>query len=625
MISLKSPKLLSLFLIVFLLFSCSKDSDLLSDLVLKDENGELVSIKNIQNDYFEIKNTSIVLDVLENDNYESLDNVQITKVSNPINGIVEINENKTITYTIINSEDTTQEDTTQEDTTQEDTTQEDTTQEDTTQEDTTQEDTTQEDATSEPNVSTDTFTYTTEVTNEDNTITTEEATVTVEIVNTNTSEDNVNEENSSQSYEDGYFVTSYGNSSNDGSSENHPWSIQHAINVAQAGDIVYVKAGDYGHVELLQYNSGTSENPIKFIGYHNTPGDISTDSNPSYSYGDSYDDLHLPKFSGNGNGISFKIQGENVHLENFVLANYDAGIVSSGNHNLVKNFIVFNVGNQNSDEYNGFGIRVSGYGVKVENSFVLNAGAEGITIRESENARVLNCSVYSDNTINPTDYYILFNGNVRNSLIQNSTVYRGEGLHHPGHGLVFKDGPQYNTIRNSKVVNTNIEMNYGNVAFNTIESTTLTGSYYSSGDTAGGIELNNGAHDNTFNDINVSGTWGGVRFKDYYDGSSPNDLVNAGHHNTFNRITISNCQEAILMDEFGHEYGGETHDNTFDDCSISNCQSLIRVYRPNSNFKISNTSIDNVSELKDENKSFTLNANTIFENCTTTNTNFTLP
>ncbi len=447
-----------------------------------------------------------------------------------------------------------------------------------------------------------------------------------ESIDPNDSENDENDENDPKLCENGYFVTSYGTSDNDGSSENKSWSIQHAIAVAQAGDIIYVKSGDYGNIELLQTNNGTADNPIKFIGYNNTICDISSNETSSYSYGDSYDDLPLPKFSGDGSGTSFNITGEHVHIENFILKNFNIGILSSGDNNIVKNFIVLNMGNQNENNYTGFGIRAIGSDITVENCFVLNAGAEGITIQESENAKVLNCSVYSDNIINPTDYYILFNGNVRNSLIQNSVAHREKDLHHPGHGLIFKNGPQYNTIRNSKVVNTNIEMNFGNVAFNTIESTTLTGSYYNSGDTAGGIELNNGAHHNTYNDITVSGTWGGVRFKDYRDGTNnPNDLVNAGHHNTFNRITISNCQEAILMDDYGHEYGGETHDNTFNDCAISNCQSLFRVHRPNSNFKIANTSIDNVDELKDENKSFTLNPNTIFENCTTTNTNFSLP
>ncbi|WP_299435359.1 hypothetical protein [uncultured Maribacter sp.] len=613
MSNLKAPKSISLLFIFLILFSCSKDSDLLSDLVLKDENGQITDIKRIQDDYFQINTTSIVLDVLENDNLTNLENVKIVKVSNPINGIVSINENKTITYSISSQQETPQQETPQQETPQQETPQQETPQQETPQQETPQQETPQQETNT-----TDTFTYTTEVTNEDNSVTTEEATVTIEVNRNNNSED------TPTSFENGYYVTSYGNSNNDGSSENHPWSIQHAINVAKAGDIVYVKAGDYGHLELLQYNNGTSENPIRFIGYNNTPGDISSNGSPSYSYGDSFEDLNFPKFSGNGNGISFKISGRNVHLENFVLSNFETGIVSSGDNNTIKNFIVFNMGNLNGNDYNGFGIRGIGNSIKIEDCFILNAGAEGITIRESENARILNCSVYSDNSTNPTDYYILFHGNVTNSLIQNSTVYRGEGLHHPGHGLVFKDGPQYNTIKNSTVINTNIEMNYGNVAFNTIESTTLRGSFYNSGDTAGGIELNNGAHDNTFNDMNVSGTWGGVRFKDYYDGNSPNDLVNAGHHNTFNRITITNCQEAILMDEFGHEYGGETHDNTFNDCSISNCQSLIRVYRPNSNFKIANTTIDNVGELKDENKSFRLNDNTIFENCITINTNFSL-
>ncbi|NHF61545.1 hypothetical protein FK220_019490 [Flavobacteriaceae bacterium TP-CH-4] len=161
-----SPVVMLYFFVFFVSISCTKDSDLLSDYVSTELQPDLVFKTFVVDDRFSTTpETSITVDVLENDTFSDEANVKIIGVSEPANGTVEINEDKTITYTP-NPPD---ENDTTADTTDTTDTSDDTTD---TPEDTT--DTTEE--------TTDTFTYTTEVVNEDETVTVEEGTVTVEII-----------------------------------------------------------------------------------------------------------------------------------------------------------------------------------------------------------------------------------------------------------------------------------------------------------------------------------------------------------------------------------------------------------------------------------------------------------
>lgn len=99
---IKTLKLLTyscIFILSFLqLTSCSKDSDLLSDYVVNQDND--ISLQSyIVNDVFNISSSdNIVLDVLNNDNFNELNNVTISETSLAENGNVVINANNTLTY-----------------------------------------------------------------------------------------------------------------------------------------------------------------------------------------------------------------------------------------------------------------------------------------------------------------------------------------------------------------------------------------------------------------------------------------------------------------------------------------------------------------------------------------------
>jgi len=87
-------------LILIFQFSCSKDSDLLTDYVLADS----LDSKNIANlvvdDTYQVSlSGSMVLDVLANDTFENEAEVVIAETSTPTNGTVIINNDETLTYT----------------------------------------------------------------------------------------------------------------------------------------------------------------------------------------------------------------------------------------------------------------------------------------------------------------------------------------------------------------------------------------------------------------------------------------------------------------------------------------------------------------------------------------------
>lgn len=83
-----------------LITSCSKDSDLLSEYVIQDNQN--TSLKNVLvNDTFTTTyNSTIILDVLANDNITNIENIKITSTTNPKFGAIEILEDNTLKFVV---------------------------------------------------------------------------------------------------------------------------------------------------------------------------------------------------------------------------------------------------------------------------------------------------------------------------------------------------------------------------------------------------------------------------------------------------------------------------------------------------------------------------------------------
>jgi hypothetical protein len=443
-----------------------------------------------------------------------------------------------------------------------------------------------------------------------------------------------------------YYVTTTGKASNDGLTEATAWSIQHAFDRAIAGDVVYVKAGNYGNINLIADNSGTPNKLIKFIGYTNTPGDVSSENSSTFNYGDNLDATKMPLIqglapNGKGEGIGITAIESYVHIENFQITKFEFGLFAKGNQSTYKNIIVTNVGDFNpahsypsatSDShlnYFGNGIVVSGNNSELLNSFVLNSGAQAITFNNCNEITARNNKVYSDNNINPTDYYFLIGENTLNSKFINTTVHRVGELEHLGHGIVFKGNGLINgnLVDGFEITNTVLEAQFPYTRNNTFRNGTITKEANINVTTpnVSGIRLANGTGNNIFEDIVLTNC--SVNFHDWKDGLK-GDVSDASDDNILRRITVKDAFSAIAFAYFQVENHASSADNNiFEDCTFTNIEHLFEVDRANSNTRLKNCTINGVNNLYIERipggPSYPLDA--YYENCTWTNVNFTPP
>lgn len=427
------------------------------------------------------------------------------------------------------------------------------------------------------------------------------------------------------------FVATYGNSSNDGLSENQPWSIEHAFNVAQAGQTIYIKAGNYGNQQILLRGSGSYGNPIVFKGYKSVPEDIQSQNGSTFEYGDQISASEMPLLEGivtNGaaQGWAFELRGSNLEFHNIQFRKYARAIMSDGDNNLFKNMIVDDIGKDaQSSLYSGIGLRISGNNNKVTDSFVKNAGGEGITFNDCDNCVLSYSAVYSDDVSNPTDYYILLTGGTENTVVQYCTVNRKTKLTHGGHGLTGKNGAYNNQFLNSTAINTSIELSYGNVHNNLIKNCAVQSMFTQNGDVFGTIDVANGAHHNTFENVTVDGAWGAVNFKDWNE-SNAADEQNAGHDNEFINVTVTNSINAIHFNEY-QRTEGTADNNIFRNCTFKDVSKVFQVNRPNSGTQLINCKVENVPVLwrTSSGYNYSLNSNTVFQNMTWINIGFQAP
>ena len=453
--------------------------------------------------------------------------------------------------------------------------------------------------------------------------------------------------------ENEYVVTTNGNSSNDGKSEASSWDIEHAFSMAKAGDVVHVKAGDYGNVRLIADNSGTVDKPISFIGYKNNPRDINSVDGPTFTYldyknnSDNLDSSQMPFLNGIreneiGIGMGIEIRQENyIRIENFMISKYEYGIFNSkGDHNIFKNIITTDHGDFNPQNswslgnapafrnLKGTGIRVvSSNQIEILNSIAINNGARGLALVSSKNSRIVFSSAYSDNNTNPTDYYIMLYSTTE-SQVNNCHVERVGELAHFGHGFSVKVDAAFNEYNNCTTKGTGFELN------NRIHNNTFTNCHVQGTGKAlsGGWEITNYSHDNLF--INCSNDSGeGIVFSDWPEDDGNNGINTAAFNNTFKNCTITNVvahSGAPIDFHFNSQAGRLTsfaRDNTFDGCTFSGAKYLFKVDRVNSGNKFINCTITDIENLRHSrlNENDLLELDVTFENTTTSNIGFSIP
>lgn len=452
--------------------------------------------------------------------------------------------------------------------------------------------------------------------------------------------------NTTAATEGAYYVTTSGSAANNGLSEADAWSIQHAFENAIAGDVVYIKAGNYGNKQLVADNSGTSNKPIKFIGYTNSPGDLLSIEGSTFNYGDKLNPYKMPLLIGNapneeGQGTGITVVENYVTIENFQITKFKIGIRSKGNFIKLKNIIVTQMGDFNPSHsypngtsnkflnYSGHGIIFSGNNSELHNSLVLNCGAQAITFNRANNIISKNVSVYSDNTTNPTDYYFLIGSETTNSKFYNTKVHRVGSLSHHGHGIVLKGNGKIvnNVIDGFEIINTFLEFQFPQTSGNIAKNGTVIkeANVNENVSTVGGLKVANGSHNNTFQNIKLTNC--SILFMDWNDGLA-GDVDNVSDDNTFDNITVQNAHSGIAFSFYQTSKRFSSADNNiFKNCTFKNLDYLFERDRANSNTLLTNCNIENVNNFAEkrikDGPNYPINAS--YQNCTWLNTSFTPP
>lgn len=226
-INAPAPILTVVLFVLYFNASCSKDSDLLAEYITSDASNAMDLRMYVVDDVYSITpENRIILDVLSNDNFNNIDEVKIVELSTPSNGVVEILDDKTISYTpgtIATVETVATSETTEVAPAPEVTT-----------EVAPAPEVTAEVAVA-PEATTDTFTYTIEVVDQNEVTTTETGNVTVNVV-----EDYLNSGESNNPVQEGSGVVFFNNGFDGGNNDwtdGNPWTSNGgAMTVAISND-----------------------------------------------------------------------------------------------------------------------------------------------------------------------------------------------------------------------------------------------------------------------------------------------------------------------------------------------------------------------------------------------------
>lgn len=407
-----------------------------------------------------------------------------------------------------------------------------------------------------------------------------------------------------------YYVTTSGSNSNNGLAEttgggNGPWAtLTYAASSTpnlQPGDVVYVKAGSYGNENVVFANSGSSGNPISYIGYTSTPGDAPPVLVTSATGSTTFTTSDMPTYTGSSrsSGIAFDARVRNyLSFKNFQIRTYEYAFLGGGTKvqnagNLtLENVNAMTLGNTSSS-YSGKGLQVGDMGTKFSNKnsltncLVINAAAEAFDINGNSNT-LTGCKAFcSENTGNAaTDYYMLICGT--KNIVTSCYVERQAGISHGGHGIgaktnaeqVIDQGLALDTVPSdsNQFINCSAK-NMGesffvrhrgakyNLFYHCSAVGTHTGTSAASGE-GGGITIRDGASYNTFDGCTATDCSEGITFEDTSEdgdtGGSP-----TGHPGNYNKILnaiITNCYIGVCYSSYSIQ--SDAGSNTIANCTF---------------------------------------------------------
>ncbi len=393
-----------------------------------------------------------------------------------------------------------------------------------------------------------------------------------------------------------YYVSTTGDDANDGLSESQAWrTISYAASASSpvnAGDVVYVKAGNYGAEHVAFQTNGSDTLPILFMGYTTTPGD-----NPDlhHAFGDPLDSTVMPLLDANNRdsgdvAITF-YHRKHIILKNFQVTQYEVGIDGYDASNITLDNITATLFGNVDSSYSGKGISLTpdggGNGGNkniLRNCFVENAAAEGFNVVGDSNL-LHHCTVYCDQNTGSAamDYYIHIAGDY--NTVDSCHAERVGLLDHDGHGIGLKGDCQHNLVKNSTAKNLSggFYVRHRGCKYNTFD-------HCKSYD-LGGFLIRDGASHNTFKNCEGIHNESAVRFSDTdEDGGAQY----TGRHNVFENCIFRNTTESTI-DFFYYSLESVCDSNTFKNCVFDSADYLFNCDRSNQDNKMVNCIVTNGS------------------------------
>ncbi|MDN3643371.1 T9SS type A sorting domain-containing protein [Lutimonas halocynthiae] len=345
-----------------------------------------------------------------------------------------------------------------------------------------------------------------------------------------------------------FYVSVNGLDSNSGLELSQAWrTIRKAAEKAREGDVVYIEAGDYGNEYVIIKNSGTNKNPIKFIGFENTPGDrpiLNRSQTTSFSP-NKMPYIHSISLDGNGINLSGR---KNIIIKNIQVEGYNDGIVlrSDASYNVLDN--VYAKGAKRM-AINGFSKG------SISNTYrsVYLANTSAVGIRISGERHLIEDFYVSSNGVKSMDYYIsLYGGHTgTGNIVRNSSVVRDPRDSHTGHGISVKaEGYplEHTLIENCQIqdVGQGIELRHHQVKYTIVRNVTATGNRNS---TSNLITFRDDTSDNVVENCTAKGVYEGIRF--LMNKGEDLGIQGGGHRNKIINSIFDNCRYNITVNGLG--------------------------------------------------------------------------
>ncbi|MCP3684906.1 MAG: hypothetical protein GY861_19770 [bacterium] len=379
-----------------------------------------------------------------------------------------------------------------------------------------------------------------------------------------------------------YYVSTTGSDSYDGCSQDTAWrTIAYAATQAEAGDTVYIRAGDYGHEHIVVANSGTADNPIVFEGL-----DSNWDEIPEPEYYDIYapegldpptiDATEMPLIDGgDGDGRGFDISDKSyVEIKNIQLTQYYHCVYGKNIQNVTLNNLL--VSDCSRD-----GITLTDCdGCNLLNSIVTDCEMSNIVLPGPRNSLVENCRAHDMPGGIVTDYFIVMLGYSRdaygNTIRHSYAELDHQGTdEHSGHGIGLK-GYGYAVYDN--LIEDSVSWNFGKCFYvrhsgvynNTFKNCTA----YNAGNeraNCNAFVARDGAHDNRFVNSRAAGTTIGAAFYDTSEDTLENQNgknTYSGANNIFENCIFEDCRIGVIFDLSVHD--SPAQGNIFKNCIFAN-------------------------------------------------------